>query len=115
MTPIETREQASASEPIGPWVSLGTAAALIDVSKDTILRRAVPWQLERVPNRIRFKLLKLDPGTRQERRYLARDLEALLCGCETEPEVFTETFVVSQTSRQDARSEEHTSELQSLR
>ncbi len=103
MTTIETREQASASEPIGPWVSLGTAAALIDVSKDTILRRGVPWQLERVPNRIRFKLLKLDPGTRQERRYLAPDLEALLCGCETEPEVAKEVFVVPQTRRQDAR------------
>jgi hypothetical protein len=32
MTTIETREQASASEPIGPWVSLGTAAACGDTT-----------------------------------------------------------------------------------
>ena len=47
--------------------------------------------------------MKLDPGTRQERRYLAPDLEALLCGCQTEPEVVKEVFVVPQTRRQDAR------------
>jgi hypothetical protein len=104
MATLETREPASASERIGPWVSLGTSAALIDVSNDTILRRAVLWQLERVPSRIRYKLLKLDIGTRQERRHLAPDVEALLCGCETGPEVVKKVSVVPQARRQDVRS-----------
>jgi integrase len=51
---------------------------MIDVSTDTILRRAVPWQPEPVRHRIRYKLLVLDTGTRQERRYFASDVESLL-------------------------------------
>ena len=47
------------------------AAVKLSVSTDTIDRRAVEWQAEPVKNRILYKLLKLDEGTRQERRYQA--------------------------------------------
>lgn len=32
----------------GRWLTLGSAAAMIDASRDRILRRAVPWQPEPV-------------------------------------------------------------------
>lgn len=60
------------------WLSLSEAAAYLDVSDDTILRRKVEWQDDPVPNRIRFKWLKLDEDTRRERRYWPPDLEAML-------------------------------------
>lgn len=60
------------------WLSRKQAAAKVSVSVDTIERRAVPWEPERIPGRIRFKLLKLAEDTRQERRYFEPDIEALL-------------------------------------
>lgn len=60
------------------WLSLSEAAEYLDVSDDTILRRATLWQDESVPNRIRFKYLKLDEDTRRERRYWVEDLDAML-------------------------------------
>jgi len=60
------------------WLSLKAAAAKISVSVDTINRRALEWQDEPVPGRIRFKRLKLGEDTRQERRYFEPDVEALL-------------------------------------
>jgi hypothetical protein len=60
------------------WLSRKEAAGKISVSVDTVERRAVPWQDQRVPQRIRFKLLKLAEDTRQERRYFEPDVEALL-------------------------------------
>ena len=60
------------------WLSRKDAAKKISVSVDTVERRAVPWQDQRVPLRIRFKLLKLAEDTRQERRYFEPDVEALL-------------------------------------
>lgn len=60
------------------WLSRKEAAKKVSVSGDTIERRAVPWQGERVPDRIRFKLLRLGEDTRQERRYFEPDVEALL-------------------------------------
>lgn len=60
------------------WLSRKQAAHKISVSVDTIDRRAIPWQEEPVPHRIRYKLLRLDDDTRQERRYFEPDLEALL-------------------------------------
>ena len=59
------------------WLSLKAAAAKISVSEDSIGRRAVPWQQSLVPQHVRYKLLKLDEGTRQVRRYFEPDLEAL--------------------------------------
>jgi hypothetical protein len=44
-------------------------ASQLSVSTDTINRRAVEWQAGHVKNRIRFKYLKLDESTRQERRF----------------------------------------------
>ena len=60
------------------WLSLSGAAQFLDVSTDTISRRAVPWQDEPITGRVRWKYLKLGEGTRQERRYCVEDLEALL-------------------------------------
>jgi hypothetical protein len=60
------------------WLSLSGAAEYIDVSNDTISRRAVPWADQPVPGCIRWKYLKLGENTRQERRYFSEDLEALL-------------------------------------
>ena len=60
------------------WLSASGAAEFLDVSADTIHRRAIPWQDSPVRGRIRFMLLKLGEGTRMERRYHKPDLEALL-------------------------------------
>ena len=60
------------------WLSRKCAAEKLDVLVDTIERRAVPWQDEPVPGRLRYKCLKLGEETRQERRYCEEDLEALL-------------------------------------
>lgn len=60
------------------WLSASAAAEFLDVSTDTIHRRAVPWQDSRMPGRIRFMLLRLGEGTRMERRYHKPDIEALL-------------------------------------
>jgi hypothetical protein len=63
---------------MGKWLSLAGAAEYLDCSKDTILRRAVPWSIEDVPGRIRFKYLRLGEDTRMDRRYWVEDLDALL-------------------------------------
>jgi hypothetical protein len=60
------------------WLSRKDAAKKLSVSVDTIERRAIPWQEERTPFRVRFKLLSLGENTRAERRYFEPDLEALL-------------------------------------
>ena len=44
------------------WLSLKAAAAKVSVSVDTINRRALEWQDEPVPGRIRFKRLKFGGG-----------------------------------------------------
>lgn len=63
------------------WLSLGSAAEYLDVSTDTILRRAVPWPKDNddpIAGRIRYKKLMLGEKTRMERRYYKPDLEAFL-------------------------------------
>jgi hypothetical protein len=60
------------------WLSRKGAAEKLDVSVDTIERRAIPWQDVPVPGKLRYKYLKLGEETRQERRYCEEDLEALL-------------------------------------
>jgi hypothetical protein len=57
------------------WLSLKAAAAKISVSVDISNRRA---DMDPVPGGISFKRLKLGEGTRPERRYFERDVEALL-------------------------------------
>ena len=64
------------------WASLSGAAEFVDVSVDTVLRRAVEFlgdpdqiQLHTCPEgMVRFKKLKLGKDTRQERRYYVPDL-----------------------------------------
>lgn len=60
------------------WLSLSGSAEYLDVSTDTVLRRAVPWSDDYVPGKVRWKYLKLGEGTRQERRYWVEDLGAML-------------------------------------
>ena len=60
------------------WLSLSNAADYINVSTDTVGRRAIRWQSEAQAGRIRYKLLKLGEDTRLQRRYFVEDLEALL-------------------------------------
>jgi hypothetical protein len=62
------------------WFSASGAANFLDVSTDTILRRAIPWPKDNNPilGKIRYKRLKLGENTRQERRYFRPDLESLL-------------------------------------
>jgi hypothetical protein len=45
---------------------------------DSIQRRAIWWQDEPVPGKLRYKLLKLGENTRRERRFFEPDVEALL-------------------------------------
>jgi len=64
------------------WASLSGAAQLVDVSTDTILRRAVeflgnPNEIHRQPcpeGMVRFMKLRLGKDTRQDRRYYTPDL-----------------------------------------
>lgn len=60
------------------WVKAKSLAALLDVSRDTIERRAVAWQETPVPHRFRYKWLQLDAATPPERRYFLRDAEQCL-------------------------------------
>ena len=60
------------------WLSRKGAAEKLNVSVDTIERRAIPWQDDPVPGKLRYKCLKLGEETRQDRRYCEEDLEALL-------------------------------------
>ncbi len=68
------------------WASLSGAAAFIDLSADSILRRAVEFSggpddihLHPCPEgKVRYKKLKLGNDTRQERRYYLPDLTRLL-------------------------------------
>jgi hypothetical protein len=64
------------------WASLSAAAEFIDLSTDSILRRAVEFRgdpdeihLHPCPEgKVRYKKLKLGKDTRQERRYYVPDL-----------------------------------------
>jgi hypothetical protein len=64
------------------WASLSGAAEIIDLSTDSILRRAVEFtgdsdeiHLHPCPKgKVRWKKLKLGEETRQERRYYTPDL-----------------------------------------
>jgi hypothetical protein len=68
------------------WVSLSKAAEFVDVSKPTILRRAVYFDkhVDEIVNHqcpdgmVRYKKLKLGKKTRQERRYYIPDLRLWL-------------------------------------
>ena len=68
------------------WASLSGAAEFIDLSPDSILRRAVEFtgdpdniHLHLCPEgKVRYKKLKLGKDTRQERRYYVPDLTRLL-------------------------------------
>lgn len=60
------------------WLSRNEAADLIQMSIDIVERRGIPWQEEPLKYKIRYKVLKLDEGTRGLRRYFRADIEALI-------------------------------------
>lgn len=63
------------------WLKLSSAAKYLDVSPDTILRRAVPWPRdsdEPIPYKIRYKKLQLDEDTQADRRYYRPDLDLFM-------------------------------------
>jgi integrase len=78
MTEKAANSRPSSGETSHRWLALSTAAGLIDVPEDFILCRAVPWQVARVPNRIRFKHLIFGAGEPEVQRFFSADLDALL-------------------------------------
>ena len=65
---------------INIWLSPKEAARKLSLSTDTITRRGIPFIDGQgpVPYKIRFKLLQLDEGGAEERRYAEGDCEAML-------------------------------------
>ena len=60
------------------WLSAKEAAKKLSLSTDSIERRAIPWQKEAVEYKIRYKLMQLDRGGEEVRRYSEPDCEAFL-------------------------------------
>jgi hypothetical protein len=59
------------------WVKARTASQMWDLSRSAILRRALDWQDDYVPHRIRRKYLQLDDEGELAPRYYRPDVEAL--------------------------------------
>src|ERR1700690_711991 len=62
------------------WVKCVTVADYLDVSRDTIERRAIEWddKVGYVPHRFRYRLIELNEGKPGQRRYYFADAEAFL-------------------------------------
>src|SRR3974390_903443 len=60
------------------WVRCSTLCNYLDISDDTVLRRAVPWQDDPVPHKFRFKELLLDGGGEPQKRYWFPDAVSFL-------------------------------------
>ena len=60
------------------WFRGKEGSEFVGISRDTLERRAIPWQPQPVPYKVRYKLLVLDEGAQPVRRYYRPDLEALL-------------------------------------
>jgi hypothetical protein len=63
---------------VAVWLSAKEAARKLSLSTDTIERRAIPWQKSAVEYKIRYKLMQLDRGGEEVRRYYEPDCEAFL-------------------------------------
>lgn len=59
------------------WLSGSQAAAYIGRSRDSIEKRALPWQDEYVEKRVRWVWSELDVDGEVERRYYKPDLDKL--------------------------------------
>jgi len=57
------------------WLSGKDAGLYIGRSRDAVEKRAVPWQDDYVPKKIRYKLLQMDEGGEAERRYFKFDFD----------------------------------------
>jgi len=75
---MKTNHIQEKSNSINIWLTRKKAAAKISVSEHTVDRRAIPWQEESVPFRLRYKILDLGSGTPEGRRYFEPDVESLL-------------------------------------
>jgi len=60
------------------WPLPSGAAEHLDVSNDTLRRRATQWQNDPVIGKVRWTYLKLGDNTRMERRDYVPDFDALL-------------------------------------
>ncbi len=60
------------------WLSGKDSGIYLGLQRDAIERRGIPWQDDPVPYKIRYKTLRLDPETKERRRYYRPDLDALL-------------------------------------
>jgi hypothetical protein len=60
------------------WMRVIDAASFLGLSCNAVEERAIPWQDEPVPHRLRYKLLVLEADAKPRRRYFRQDVEALL-------------------------------------
>jgi hypothetical protein len=65
-------------DPSARWVRCVTLCNFLDISADTVARRATPWQETPVPHKFRFRELMLDAGAKPEKRYWFPDALSFL-------------------------------------
>jgi hypothetical protein len=65
-------------DPHDRWVKCATVCNYLDISDDTVLRRAVPWQDDPIPFKFRYKEMTLDAGGKPEKRYWLPDVVGFL-------------------------------------
>jgi hypothetical protein len=75
---MKQRQTSRSDQVTNTWLTRKQAAAKIGVSDDTIDRRAIPWQEEHTPFKLRYKILILGSEKPEGRRYFEPDVEALL-------------------------------------
>jgi hypothetical protein len=65
-------------DPNERWVKCSTLCHYLDISDDTVTRRAIPWQDDHVPYKFRWKEFPLDEDKEPEKRYYFPDGLAFL-------------------------------------
>ena len=60
------------------WMRVIDAASFLGLSSNAVEERAIPWQDEPMPHRLRYKLLVLEADAKPRRRCFRQDVEALL-------------------------------------
>jgi hypothetical protein len=78
---VTTKSTSSGEISVNPderWVKCATLCAYLDISDDTVTRRAVAWQDDPVPHKFRFTEMVLNEGKEPEKRYWFPDAKAFL-------------------------------------
>jgi hypothetical protein len=65
-------------DPNERWVKCATLCNYLDISDDTVARRATPWVEEHVPHKFRWKEMSLNEAAKPEKRYWFPDALAFL-------------------------------------